>query len=62
MVSFGTAAFVCAGSHGVPFARTVPHGLVAGGFLIVVPGVRALLKQSMVLRDRRRRSLWRVET
>ena len=36
-----TAAFDCAGSQRVPFATTVSHRLVAAGFLVVLPGVRA---------------------
>ena len=41
---FATAAFDCAGSHRVPFASTVSHGLVVAGFWVVLPGVRALFE------------------
>ena len=44
-----TAAFDCAGTHRVPFASTVSHGMVAhgmvaAGFWVVLPGVRALFE------------------
>ena len=42
--SSATAAFDCAGSHRVPFASTVSHGLVGAGFWVVLPGVRALFE------------------
>ena len=51
-----TAAFDCAGTHRVPFASTVSHGMVAAGFCVVLPGVVHVLKQNVVLRDRRGRS------
>ena len=34
----------CAGSHRVPFASTVSHGMVDAGFWVVLPGVRALFE------------------
>ena len=51
-----SAAFVCAGSHIVPFVTTVSHGSVAAGFGVVLPGVRARFEAKKVLRDRRTRS------
>ena len=55
-VSSATAPFDCAGSQRVPFATTVPHGLVAAGFLVVFWVPVRFLEQNVVLRDRRRRS------
>ena len=40
----------------VPVATTAPHGMVAAGFCVVLPGVVHVLKQNVVLRDRRGRS------
>ena len=39
-----TAAFDCAGTHRVPFASTVSHGMVAAGFWVVLPGACALFE------------------
>ena len=51
-----TAAFVCAGSHGVPFVTTVPRGPSVAGFWIVLPGACALFDAKRCFRDRCRRS------
>ena len=59
-----TAAFDCAGSHRVPCATTVSHGMVAAGFWVVLPGVRALFeaKRSFTWQVQEIGWLWRIET
>ena len=56
--------FDCAGSHRVPFASTVSHGLVGAGFWVVLPGVRALFeaKRSFTWQVQEIGWLWRIET
>ena len=59
-----TAAFDCAGSHRVPFASTVSHGMVAAGFWVVLPGACALFeaKRGFTWQVQKIGWFWRVET